>query len=284
MDWTTLTTDKMIRRQRQAAIFADKRYVAPNLNFVNVIDLNRVLKAEVFMSEDKQLRAVHLILDFKPLSDKFQDVGNAIRAGDPRLARINVSVPGFLAQEGTVQVELPFHRSPREATVPKEEIASSCLSLKVEIDQFQLEEERKEQGEPMIQVTDSKDELDRFSGDRTSGLVVMRIASDSEEEQEEIMSLERKKGLPELLASRAKGSAPKDDSRSQLPPALPPPPPTLINPFTPANLKKIKKDKEVVEEGELVPHNEEVPPKLLRTAKDKGDGAAIPWNSTIREF
>ena len=49
------------------------------------------------MSEDRQLRAVHLILDFKPLSDKFQDVGNAIRAGDPHLAQINISVPGFLA-------------------------------------------------------------------------------------------------------------------------------------------------------------------------------------------
>ena len=35
------------------------------------------------MSEDEQLRAVHLILDFEPLPNKFQDVGQAIRAGDP---------------------------------------------------------------------------------------------------------------------------------------------------------------------------------------------------------
>jgi len=52
--------------------------VTPNLNFVNDLDLNRVLRSEVFVSEDRQLRAVHLILDFKPLSDKFQDVGNVI--------------------------------------------------------------------------------------------------------------------------------------------------------------------------------------------------------------
>ena len=51
--------------------FADKRYVAPNLNFVNVLDLSKVLRFEVFVSEDRQLRAVHLILNFKPLSDKF---------------------------------------------------------------------------------------------------------------------------------------------------------------------------------------------------------------------
>ena len=70
---------------------ADKRYVAPNLIFINILDLNRVLKSEVFVSEDRQLRAVHLILDFIPLSDKFQDVGNAIRANDPRLAQIDIS-------------------------------------------------------------------------------------------------------------------------------------------------------------------------------------------------
>ena len=81
---------------------ANKRYVAPNLNFVNVLDLNRVLRFEVFVSEDRQLRAVHLILDFKPSSDKFQDMGNAIRMGDPRLARIDVLVPKFLVREGIV--------------------------------------------------------------------------------------------------------------------------------------------------------------------------------------
>ena len=60
--------------------------MAPNLNFVNISNLNRVLISEVFVSEDRQLRAVHLILSFKLLSYKFQDVGNTIREGDPRLA------------------------------------------------------------------------------------------------------------------------------------------------------------------------------------------------------
>ena len=61
--------------------FVDKRHVAPTLNLVNVVDLNKVLRSEVFMSEDRQLRAVHLILDFEPLSDTFQDVGCTIRTG-----------------------------------------------------------------------------------------------------------------------------------------------------------------------------------------------------------
>ena len=165
----------------------------------------------------------------------------------------------------------------------------------------------------MIQVSDSEDELEKFSGVRAFRLVVTRIASNSEEEEKEIMPLERKKGLHELLVGRAKGSAPKDALWSQIPPTLPLPPPSSVNPFAPTNLKKRKKENEVVKEGELVPYNEEVPFKLPRMAKDKGraslveskkgrpmaeeclqnptwnhqlelDGAAIPWNSTIKEF
>ena len=137
--------------------------MTPNLNFVNVLDLNRVLRSEVFVSEDRQLRAVHLILDFKPLSDKSQDVGNVIRAGDPQLARINVSVPGFLAREGIVQVELPSHRAPLEVMVSRGETTSFHLSLKAKIDQFQLEKDREEQREIVIQVSDLGEELDIFS-------------------------------------------------------------------------------------------------------------------------
>ena len=77
--------------------FADKRHVTPRLSLVNITSLNKVLRFEIFMSEDRQLRAINLILDFEPLSNQFQDVGQAIRAGDPRLTRIDVSVPGFLA-------------------------------------------------------------------------------------------------------------------------------------------------------------------------------------------
>ena len=128
----------------------------------------------------------------------------------------------------------------------------------------------------MIQVLDSEDELDRFPGVRTFELVVACIASDSEEEEkEEEMLLERKNGLRELLAGRDKGSTPKDASRSQLPPALPLPPPYSVNPFALANLKKRKKDNEVVKEGELVLHNKEVPPKLPRTTKDKGRAFSV---------
>ena len=110
--------------------------MAPNLNIVDVPDLNRLLRSMVFMSKEKQLKAVHLILDFKPLFNKFQGVGNMIKAGDPWLAWINISVPRFLAREGTMQVELPSRRFPHEEVVTREKTASLSLSLKAEIDQF----------------------------------------------------------------------------------------------------------------------------------------------------
>ena len=50
--------------------YINKRHIAPNRNLVNFTGLNKVLKSEVFVIEDRQLRAVHLIPDFEPLSDK----------------------------------------------------------------------------------------------------------------------------------------------------------------------------------------------------------------------
>ena len=123
----------------------------------------------------------------------------------------------------------------------------------------------------MIQVSDSEDELDRFSSVRSSGFIFTRITSSLEEEEEEML-LERKRSLRELLIGSAKGLAPKDASGSQLPPPSRPPltPPPLANLFAPANLKKRKMDKEVVEKGELVPYDEGVPPKMPKTTKGKG--------------
>ena len=56
-------------------ISADKNHVALRISLTNVLALNFLLGLEIFVSEDRQLRAAHLILDYKPLSRIFQDVG-----------------------------------------------------------------------------------------------------------------------------------------------------------------------------------------------------------------
>ena len=93
-------------------VFVHKRYIALKLSLVNVPGLNKLLRPEIFISEDKQLQAIHLILDYKPLSRIFQDAGQAIRADDPKLACKDVSMPGFLAQGDLPPIELPLQRSP----------------------------------------------------------------------------------------------------------------------------------------------------------------------------
>ena len=122
MDFNFLTTFCL------SAIFADKRHVAPKLSHTNVATLNYLLRSEIFVSEDRQLRAIHLILDFQPISEIYQDVGNAIRAGDPRLARIDVLWPNFLARDDLPPIALPLQRILLEAAAAlEEEIASSLL-------------------------------------------------------------------------------------------------------------------------------------------------------------
>ena len=125
-----------------SVIFADKRQVVPRLSLNNVAALNYLLRSEIFVSGDRQLWAIHLILDFEPISEMYQEIGHAIRVGDPQLARIDVSIPNFLAQEDLPPVVLPLQRVLLEAAVaPREEIASSRLSLEEEIDKFHFEEE-----------------------------------------------------------------------------------------------------------------------------------------------
>ena len=209
-----------------SVVFADKRHVAPRLSLVYVADLNRVLRSEVFMSKDRQLRAVHLILDFEPILDNFQEMGHAIKAGKPRLCRIDISIPRFLAQEDVMPVELPPILALPEAVTPREETTFSCLSLEEEIDQFQPGEEGEVRVDP-VEISDTKGELDRTSSVRTPGLIFAKIGDSSKEEEEE-MSLNLRKGLKDLLTRRNKGLSSKEALKFQPPSSLPPPITSLL--------------------------------------------------------
>ena len=101
------------------------------------------------MSEDGQLRPVHLILDFELLSNAFQDIGDAIKVGDPRLQMIDVLVPGFLARRDLPPVKLPLHRSLPKAAAPREETASSRLSLEWGIDQSDSRKKKRCERSPL---------------------------------------------------------------------------------------------------------------------------------------
>ena len=66
--------------------FADKVHTTPRLNLVNIQALNFLLRSEIYVSADGQLRAAPLILDYEPLTRALVEAGQAIRASSPRLA------------------------------------------------------------------------------------------------------------------------------------------------------------------------------------------------------
>ena len=76
--------------------FVDKNAAVSNFNLVNQTSLDKILKVEVFIHSDGQLRAAHLILSYTPISKSFQALKCIIKAKDPCLHRISVAVPGFL--------------------------------------------------------------------------------------------------------------------------------------------------------------------------------------------
>ena len=66
---------------------------------VNFKDLNKILRSKIFLHKDGQLRAAHVILGYTPSTKRFQNPKNIIKAKHPRLALIDMVVPGFLLTE-----------------------------------------------------------------------------------------------------------------------------------------------------------------------------------------
>ena len=84
--------------------------------------LNYLLRSQIFVNNDGQLRAAHLILDYEPISRTFLDVGNAIRVNDYRLVHIDVSRPGFLAPHDLPPVDHPIPQGIPLAAQPLQQV------------------------------------------------------------------------------------------------------------------------------------------------------------------
>ena len=168
-----------------SAVIVDRRHVAPRLSFTNVAALNYLLRLEIFVSEDRQLRAINLILDFEPISKTFQEIGHAIRVGDHQINCIDVSKSYFLAWDDLSPVRLPIHQIPPlliiplqqvplEATVAvEEEIASSRLSLEEEIDQFRFMEDVGPSEKP-VDISDFETKSTNLSSIHPKKLIITR--------------------------------------------------------------------------------------------------------------
>ena len=201
------------------------------------------------MNDDGQLCAVHLILDYEPISRTFLDVGNSIRANDYRLARIDISRPGFLAQHDLPPIDHPIPQGIQQVPLGQaifEEGAASSSSLEEEIDKFQFEEEA-------IVISEAEEGVGEYSCVQTPAQIVTYIGDSSDEEEE--MAPKTGPSLKELMKNRNKAPSLQDKNKSK-PPINPPPPP----PQLPANLGlkpnpdlRRKRHTEVTEKGEMGP-------------------------------
>ena len=77
----------------------DEYHTTPSKHLMNFTNLNRILRLEIFLHKDGQLRVVHVILGFEPLSKCFQSPKNVSKAKDLRLALSDIVVLGFLLTE-----------------------------------------------------------------------------------------------------------------------------------------------------------------------------------------
>ena len=224
----------------------DKSYTNSKLSLINVPALNYLLRSQIFVNNDRQLHAIHLILDFEPISRSFLDVGNSIRADDYRLARIDVSRPSFLASHDLPPVDHPIPQGIPLAAQPLQQVpfgqaiikegAASSSSLEEEIDRFQFEEE-------VIVILCIQ----------TPAQIITYIGDSSDEK--EAMAPKTSPSLRELMKNRNKAPSPKDKNKSK-PPVNPPPPspqiPTDLGLKPNPDLRK-KRHVEATKEGELVP-------------------------------
>ena len=134
------------------------------------------------MNDNGQLRVVHLILDYEPISRTFLDVGNSIRANDHRLARIDVSRPGFLAPHNLPPVDHPIPQGIPFAAQPLQQVplgqaiveegAASSSSLEEKIDRFQFEEEA-------IVISEAEKGANEYSCIQTPAQIVTYIGDSS---------------------------------------------------------------------------------------------------------
>ena len=213
---------------------ADRRLVNPQPHQRNGIKLSTTIGN--FCERGPLTTSCPPDFRFRAHFESFQDIGHAIRAGDPRINRIDVSKPNFLAQDDLPPIRLPVQQIPPQLVVPlqqvplqvsveaEEEIASYRLSLKEEIDQFRFAKDAGPSVKP-VDISDSETDSVDISSVHPKQLVITQIDSEFEEEEDQ-MDQKKRLGLRGLLAKN-KGGSSKEAPKTQPLPEIPlPPPPT----------------------------------------------------------
>ena len=192
----------------------NKTQTNPRISLINVPTLNYLLRSQIFVNDNGQFRATHLILDYEPILRTFLDIDNSIRANNYLLARINVSRPSFLALRDLPPVDylisqgIPLAAQPLQQVplvqAKAEEGAASSSSLEEEIDKFRFEEEA-------IVISEAEEEADEYSCVQTPAPIITYVGDSSDNEEEE-MAPKTGPSLRELMKGRNKAPFPQEKS------------------------------------------------------------------------
>ena len=223
-------------------------------------------------------------MDYEPLSNTFQEVGNTIKANDYRLARIDLSRPHFLVPydlppvdhlilQGVPLAAQPIQQVPFGVAIAEERFASSSSSLKEEIDKFQFEEEET-QGVEAIFISEVEEETYEYSCVQAPAPVITYVEDSSDDEVEE-MAPKSNQSLRELMKGRNKVSTPQEANKSK-PPVNPPPPPLQLLAdlrLKPNPEQRRKRQHEVPDEGEIGPLKGNKQQKVVQDQRSKSSSS-----------
>ena len=136
--------------------FADLHTTVPNLNLVNQASLDKILKAEVFVHTNSQLRVAHLILDYIMISKSFQAPKCVIKVRDPRLQRISIAAPSFLLSspipKGALATKPILEGIPKVASSPPQDTRAITFSRLASTEE-----------EEVVDAPDFEDEFEVFN-------------------------------------------------------------------------------------------------------------------------
>ena len=185
----------------------------PNFNLVNQSSLDKILKAEVFVHSDSQLRVAYIILSYTPKAKTFQAPKCVIKAQDPRLHRINVAALGFLIFDLILEGILT-------TTSILKGVSKVKASTYHPINKEKKEEKEKEEGE-VFEVSNSKNKFEVFNQPLSP------VKESHAQEASPIldnMGIQQKSRtcLLDVMESASRSKVPEKNAQAK----LPPPPPT----------------------------------------------------------
>ena len=134
----------------------------PNFSLVNKESMDNILKAEIFIHSNGQLRAAHLILGYTPISKTFLAPKCVIKVNNSHLQRISVAALGFLLpgpKPEDMQVTTPiFEDIPKvEASSTQQITKTATLSCLSNIKEGKV-----------VEVADSEDKFEVFNQAQSS--------------------------------------------------------------------------------------------------------------------